>query len=104
MKKEKQSLESMKVHRGPLNLNAVTTRDPNQIYDEIVNVLGELGIANTRAPAFSIKCEYKELKFMIEINFVEKFSNIFVIKFYKGNQAQTNYFELCNAIFTKLNL
>ena len=94
----------MKTHRGPLNLNAITTRDPSQVYEEIIAILNEIGVTNKRAPAFAVKCEYKELKFMIEINFVEKFSNIFVIKFYKNNQAQTNYFELCNAVFSKLTL
>ena len=54
--------------------------------------------------SYSIKCEYKELKFMIEINYVEKFTNIYVIKFYKENQAHTNYFELCTNIFSKLSL
>ena len=103
--REKQTLEGMKVHRGPLNLNAVTIRSPLQVYDEIAAILEELGVANTKdSAAFAIECRYKELKFTIEINFVEKFSNIFVIKFYKTNQAQTNYFELCNAIFSKLTL
>ena len=96
--------EAMKVHRGPLNLSAITMRDPGQVYADIVAILDELGVSNKRASNFSVKCEYKELKFVIEINLVEKFANIFVIKFYKNNQAHTNYFELCSAIFSKLNL
>ena len=100
----KMPLESMKVHRGPLNLNAITMRDPNTVYNDIIRILNDLGVSNKRSVNFSVKCEYKELKFMIEINFVEKFNNIFVIKFYKNNQAHTNYFELCSTIFSKLNL
>jgi hypothetical protein len=94
----------MRVHKGPLNLNAITMRDPGHVYNDIVKILTELGVGVTLVNNFSLKCEYKELKFMIEISFVENFKNIYVIKFYKENAAHTNYFELCSTIFSKLSL
>jgi len=94
----------MKIHRGPLNLNAVTLRDPKTIYEELYVILEGLGIAVKRSASFTLKCEVKDLKFAIEINCVEKFSNIYVIKFYKSSQAQENYAEICGRVFAKLNL
>ena len=96
--------EEMKVHRGPLNLNAITMRDPKIVYEELVGVLEGLGLGVKRAGSFSVKCEFRDLKFAVEINCVEKFANIFVIKFYKSSQSQENYLELCGKIFSKLNL
>jgi hypothetical protein len=96
--------EDMKIHRGPLNLNAVTLRDPKTIYEELYVILEGLGIAVKRSASFTLKCEVKDLKFAIEINCVEKFSNIYVIKFYKSSQAQENYAEICGRVFAKLNL
>lgn len=96
--------EEMKVHRGPLNLNAITMRDPKIVYEELVSVLEGIGLVVKRSGGYSVKCELRDLKFAVEINCVEKFANIFVIKFYKSSQAQENYLELCGKIFGRLNL
>lgn len=96
--------EDMKIHRGPLNLNSVTMRDPKAVYEELILILESLDVKINRSAGFAVKCEYRDLRFAIEINSVEKFMNIYVVKFYKSNQIQENYFELCNKVFAKLNL
>lgn len=98
------NVEEMKIHRGPLNLNALTMREPKLVYEELIMILEAFGVGVKRSAGYTVKCEYKDLKFAIEINYVEKFSNIFVIKFYKSNQVQENYFDLCTKVFSKLNL
>jgi len=98
------NIDQLKVHRGPLNLNAITMRDPNTVIDEICEVLQTLSINYKKLGPFNAKCEYKELKFIIEINYVEKFSNLFIVKFYKNNQSNSQYFDICNNIFAMLNL
>lgn len=96
--------EDIKVHRGPLNLSAVTLRDPKIIYEELFVIIESLGITVKRAEKFTMKCELRELRFSIEINSVEKFSAIYVIKFFKSSQAVENYSEICTRVFSKLNL
>ena len=97
-------MDQIKVHRGPLNLNAITMRDPNVVIDEICQVLGKLSIVYKKLGKFNVKCEFKDLKFIIEINYVEKFANLFIIKFYKNNQSNNQYFDICSHIFAMLNL
>lgn len=98
------NIDQLKVHRGPLNLNAITMRDPNVVIDEICSSLGRLSITYKKLGKFNIKCEFKDLKFIVEINYVEKFPNLFIIKFYKNNQSNHQYFDLCSNIFAMLNL
>lgn len=94
----------LKVHRGPFNLNAVTMRDPNLVMSEICEALKRLSITYKKLGPFNAKCEFKDLKFIIEVNYVEKFANLFVIKFYKNNQTNGQYFDVCSNIFALLNL
>lgn len=98
------NMDQIKVHRGPLNLNAITMRDPNVVMEEICQVVSRLNISHKKLGKFNIKCEFKDLKFIVEINNVEKFSNLFIIKFYKNNQANNQYFDICSNIFAMLNL
>lgn len=98
-----QELE-MSVHRGPLNLNAVSMRDPNDIMGDIVRALQELGVQFKKKERFSLNCSSGDLKFVIEISMVEKYKTIYVVKFYKSNQSSNNYFELCQNIFAKIAL
>lgn len=97
-------LSKLKVHRGPLNLNAITMRNPINLIEEICEIVTQLGISYRKLDSFNLKCEFKDLKFMIEINYVEKFDNLFIIKFYKNNQTNNKYFELCSNIFSLINL
>lgn len=103
-KKVDEKMSKMKVHRGPLNLNAITMRNPLNLVDEISSVVNKLGLHYKKFDHFSLKCEHKELKFIIEINYVEKFEDLYIIKFYKNNQTNNKYFELCCKIFTLINL
>lgn len=96
--------EDMKIHRGPVNLNAITMRDPRTVYEELFAVLESLGVAVKRANSYTLKCEFRDLKFAIEINYVEKFTNVYVIKFFKSTLGQENYLDICGKVFEKLNL
>lgn len=93
----------LKVHRGPINMNAITMKEPEQVIQQLMNILQSISVRFKQSNNFSLKCEIKELRFLIEINLVEKFSNIFVIKFYKNNQSP-KYFDLCSQIFAQLAL
>lgn len=99
-----ENLDQMKVHRGPLNLEAITMRDPNIMMDELCFYLTKLRVSFKRAGCYTIKCEFLEMKFSIEINLLEKFPNVFVLKFYKSNQATNQYFELCAKVYQLLQL
>lgn len=101
---EEDPLKAMKVHRGPLNLNAVSMKNPSELLADISRALSELGVTVKDSRNFSLRCEFGELRFIVEINLVEKFTNIFVVKFYKNNQSNNNYFELCQNIFARLTL
>lgn len=94
----------MKVHRGPLNLDAMTMRDPNKLVDELCFYLTKLRISFKKTSYFAAKCEYLDMKFTIELNLLEKFPNMFVLKFYKSNQETSQYFELCSKVFELLQL
>lgn len=98
------NFEQLKVHRGPLNLNAVTMRDPNMVMNEICEALQRLSINFKKMGFFNVKCEFKDLRFIIEVNYVEKFANVFVVKFYKNNQMSGQYFDVCSNIFALINL
>lgn len=99
-----ENMEQLKTHKGPLNISAMTMRDPNAVIDDICEVLTRFSIVFVKLGPFKISIEHSKLKLMIEINSVEKFSNLFVIKFYKNNQHDTHYFDLCSNIFAMLNL
>lgn len=96
------NLDQLKTHRGPLNLDAITMRDPNKLMDELCFNLTKLRVSFKKVSMFNIKCEYLDMKFAAEINLLEKFPNLFVIKFYKNNQTTSQYFELCSKIFDLL--
>lgn len=98
------NVDQLKVHRGPLNLSAITMRDPNIVAEEISQILSRLSITFKRMGPFSFKCDFKDLKFIVEMNCVEKFGNLFVLKFYKNNQSNSRYFDVCSNIFALLNL
>ena len=99
----KKNYTSLKVHRGPINMNAITMKQPEIVIQDLMNILDSISVRFKQSNNFSLKCEIKDLRFLIEINLVEKFSNIFVIKFYKNNQSP-KYFDLCAEIFSKLSL
>lgn len=99
-----ENIDKMKTHRGPLNLDAITMRDPNKLMDNLCFGLDKLRVSYKRIGYFSIRCEFFDMKFSIEINLIEKFPNMFALKFYKGNQATDQYFELCDKIFEMLQL
>lgn len=84
-------------------MNAITMKQPEVVIQDLMRILESISVRFKKANGFSLKCEIKDLRFLIEINLVEKFSNIFVIKFYKNNQSP-KYFELCSEIFSKLSL
>lgn len=92
----------MRQHRGPVNLSSISTRNPNDLITDIQKILQQIGVSQKNMGNFSLKCEYNDLKFMVEINTVEMYNNIYVIKLYKTNQTSGNYFELCQNIFQKL--
>ena len=99
-----EDLDKLRVHRGPLNLYALTMRNPNIIFDNLCKIANKLKIAYKKTSQFGLKCEYGELRFSLEINIVEKFPNVFIIKFYKNNTTKDNYFNLCNEIFDQMQL
>lgn len=99
----KKNYSSLKVHRGPINMNAITMKEPEVVIQDLMQILDSISVRFKQSNNFSLKCEIKDLRFLIEINLVEKFSNIFVIKFYKNNQSP-KYFDLCAEIFSKLSL
>ena len=96
--------DEIKVHRGPLNVNSITMRNPMILMEELSKILDNLGIQSKKEDTYCLACTVKKLKFLIEINSVEKSPTIHVIKFFrKGNESE-NYMELCMKIFGKLNL
>ena len=99
----KKNYSSLKIHRGPINMNAITMKEPETVIQDLMQILDTISVRFKQSNNFSLKCEIKDLRFLIEINLVEKFSNIFVIKFYKNNQSP-KYFDLCAEIFSKLSL
>lgn len=96
--------EKMKTHRGPINMDAISMKSPNDILSQLVKALNELNISFTKKDGFNLKCVFGGLKFSIEINLVESFPNLFVVKFYKDNSETLKYFKLCTKIFDKLVL
>lgn len=98
------NLEKLRTHRGPLNFHAITMRNPNIIFDNLCKIIQKLNIKFTKTSLFGIKCEFGELRFSLEINSVEKFPNVFVIKFYRNNTTGDDYFNLCSEIFENLHL
>ena len=101
--KQGNNYPELKIHRGPINMNAITMKEPDVIIDDLMRILDSISVRFKKSNNYSLKCEIKDLRFLIEINLVEKFSNIFVIKFYKNNQSP-KYFDLCAEIFSKLAL
>lgn len=97
-------LDQLRTHRGPLNLDAITMRDPNKIMDDLCFNLTKLRVSFKRAGYFNIKCEYLDMKFAVEMNAVEKFPNLYGLKFYKNTQTTAEYFDLCSKIFGTLQL
>jgi hypothetical protein len=95
---------SMKVHKGPLNLSTVSTKNPLELMKGLLTVIEELGVKTTVTSKFSIKCEKGSIKFSSEINMIENLENLFTIKFYKSSGDSLKYSSLCNAIFSKLSL
>lgn len=92
------------MHRGPLNVNAVTLKDPKMVMADLSAVLARLGVHAQKEDSFSLSCRHKKVKFLIEINSLERFSNIHVLKFFRRGHENENYMGLCNEIFKKLNL
>lgn len=97
-------ITGMKVHKGPLNLSSISMKDPIQLMKDIIIAIEELTINYKITSKFSAKCEKGNLKFLIEINFVENFTNLFAIKFYKSCGDNSKYADLCSNIFLKLSL
>lgn len=97
-------ISGMKVHKGPLNLSSISMKDPIQLMKDIIIVIEELTINYKITSRFSAKCEKGNLKFLVEINFVENFTNLFAIKFYKSSGDNSKYADLCSNIFSKISL
>ena len=96
--------DTLRTHRGPINLNSITMRNPKIVFDELIQILDLFGVNYRREETYMVACEFRRLKFMIELHLVEKFTNMYVLKFYrKGNESE-RYIELCAKIFSKLNL
>ena len=97
-------LTKPKVHRGPVNLDVLSFSDPKILFKKLISVIEELKINIDKVEDYYIKCKYKNMKFMMEVNSVESFENLFLIKFYKNNPETKLYFKLCSKIFKKLEL
>lgn len=97
-------LSKLKVHRGPINFHAITMRDPNIIVENLRKIAKRLGIVYKKTSLFGLRCEIKETKFTVEINMVEKFPNVFVIKFIKNTSTLEEYFTVCNQFFALMQL
>lgn len=102
--KENSLISGMKVHKGPLNLSSISMKDPIQLMKDIIIAIEELTINYKITSRFSAKCEKGNLKFLIEVNFVENFTNLFAIKFYKSSGDNSKYADLCSSIFAKITL
>lgn len=100
----KSRTEEPKVHRGPFNANAVTLKDPRTVMADLIAVLGCLGVHARKENNFSMKCRHKNVKFLIEVNSLEPFPNIHIVKFFRTSYENENYMGLCSEIFKKLNL
>jgi 5'-AMP-activated protein kinase catalytic alpha subunit len=96
--------DNLKQHKGPVNLEATTTKNPNLLMQEIKTVLEDIGIDIDKQNKYRFKCGFNGIKFSIEINLVEMFENLFVVKFYKESCDNNLYFKLCTQIFSKLDL
>ncbi len=92
----------MKIHRGPMNLDAITMKNPEKLFEDIISILKEIGVKIDKSSNYNLKCKHQGLKFMIEINLLEMFPNVYVVKFYKNNVETSKYFKLCNKIFSKI--
>ena len=68
-----------KVHRGPLNVNAITSKDPKLVVNELMAVMTKLGVGVQREDYFSLSCKFKKVKFLVEVNSLERFSNIIAL-------------------------
>ena len=97
------NLKKLKVHKGPVNFSAVTMRDPNTILELLGNILTKMGISYMLLSAFCLKCDKNKWKFLIEINLVERFPNLFILKFYKNTRFD-GYFNLCDQILDSLQM
>lgn len=103
-KRDKSITDKIKQHKGPLNLEATTTKNPLKLIKEIRLILEEMGVQIDKSSRYKLKCSLNGIKFSIEINIVEMFEELFVVKFYKENCDTNMYFKLCTEIFSKLQL
>ena len=94
----------MKRHEGPLNLNAVTMRSPDEVLSDVKDILEKLGVKFKEVKAFKAQIEYEDLICSLEINFLNEFKNIFVVKFFRNNSQNKKFQFLSQTLFKHLNL
>lgn len=87
-----------------MNLDLLCFCDPKKLFKKLISVLEDMKITIDKIGDYYVKCKSKNLKFMMEVNSVENFKNLFLIKFYKNNSESKIYMKLCTKIFKKLEL
>ncbi|CAG9312199.1 unnamed protein product [Blepharisma stoltei] len=93
----------IKVHKGPFNVSCTSVKS----YDDIVKIVGNAleinDVAFKQGNLGNFECEKSKVKFGVEINSVEGYSKLLIVKFVKINNG-VGYESVCEEILSSMNL
>jgi hypothetical protein len=92
--KDKKSVE-IKSHKGPVNLAATSSRNPELLMSEIVASLEREKISIKRVSIFKLICNKSVT---VEVNRVGKMKDLFVVRVHEEDQNE----ELCERVTQKI--
>eukprot|EP00825_Cyclidium_porcatum_P040970 TRINITY_DN5291_c0_g1_i2.p1 TRINITY_DN5291_c0_g1~~TRINITY_DN5291_c0_g1_i2.p1 ORF type:complete len:169 (+),score=31.73 TRINITY_DN5291_c0_g1_i2:132-638(+) len=98
------SNDQMKIHKGPMNLRCLTTKEPKQIMSSITKTLEQLKMYMRQTNKYEIKCEKDKLKLDIQINQVQDLDKLFLIKFARSQGENDKFNDICNNILVSLGM
>ena len=101
---KEEDLKKMNIHKGPLNLNALTMKNPKKVFTDVINALQKLNVQFINISNFSIELIWENNSIKLEINLVQKFDNMFILKFFNKNKNSKMSYEFCEKLFELIEL
>ena len=101
---KEEELKKMNIHKGPLNLNALTMKNPKKVFTDIINALQKLNVQFVQISTFSIDLVWENNNIKLEINLVQKFQNMFIVKFFNKTKNSRQSYEFCEKLFDLIEL
>jgi len=89
---------AMKSCHGAFNVYCTTTKAPKITIQEIQRALNLERVTFKQNSAFSVRCQKNNIRFEVEVSFLDNLESVYVIRFKRIAGALLEYKELCGKL------